>query len=164
MDRTMAVTEVPSPSQIWERVYPCTFGVIAGAVVLIFWPGGYLFAEANHWKLDVLFGAGFEFSAVATSFLFTFYTFVLTAERGFIARMRRSVYFGMLIDYTMNALRLGAIFAIASLLMEVFEPHPAVRWDIPCIAWSLWSFLAVWTLAAFVRTTIIFAAFASADT
>lgn len=154
---------MPSVSQIWERIYPVLIGMIAGGLVLYFWPGGFLFAKSKHWELNKLFAAGFNFSAVATPFLFTFYTFVLTAERGFIARMRHSIYFAMLIEYTMSALKLGTVLAIASVVLDIVGPHPKERWDLATFLWSGWAFIAAWSVAAFIRTAIIFIAFASAD-
>jgi hypothetical protein len=159
----MVATDTPSASLIWERAYPLLCGVVAGGAILFFWPGGYLFAEAKHWELNKLFDTGFDFSAVATSFLFTFYTFVVTAERGFISRMRLSLAFAMLIEYTVIALILGTALAASSLVLAVVGPKPAVNWDVATFLWAGWSFVAAWTLAAFFRTTILFIAFASAD-
>lgn len=159
----VATTELPSLSLIWERSYPLLSGAATGGAILYFWPGGFLFAEAKHWELGKLFDAGFDFAAIATSFLFTFYTFVVTAERGFIYRMRNSIYYTQLIEYTVAALVLGAALGVISLALEVINPKPAVNWDLACFLWAGWSFVAAWTVAAFIRTTRLFIAFASAD-
>ena len=163
MAPVMATTDVLSFSVIRERTYPIFSGLIAAAIIFAVSPSFFAYADGHNWKIAALYEAGFEFAAVATSFLFTFYTFVVTAERGFIAKMRRTIYFQQLIQYTVTALILGTVLAVISIPMMVIEPLPQSRWDFQTCSIAAWAFVAVWTLAAFVRTTRVFIAFAAAD-
>jgi len=159
----MAITDVASFGAIRERIYPLVAGLVAGATCFAGAPTFFCYAQSQNWKIGEIYVAGFEFSAVATSFLFTFYTFVVTADRGFIARMRNSIYFADLITFTVRALILGTVLAIVSVPMMVMEPAPLTRWGFEAAEVTAWVFLAAWTLAAFVRTTRLFIAFAAAD-
>jgi hypothetical protein len=163
MDDAMATTDVTSISVIRERAYPIFCGSTAAGLVFVISPNFFIYAACQKWHISSLYEAGFEFGAVATSFLFTFYTFVVTAERGFIARMKHSIYYELLITYTVTALILGVALAIVSLPMMVIDPAPASRWDWATIGIAFWSFVAAWSVAAFVRTTRLFIAFATAD-
>src|SRR4051812_8247374 len=120
----VAVTDVPSFSVIRERSYPLLCGAGGLAVALTISPDFFAYADDKGWNISDVYLAGFEFAAVATSFLFTFYTFVITAERGFIARMRRSIHYQQLITYTVRALALGVALALLSLPMMVTDPLP----------------------------------------
>jgi hypothetical protein len=163
MASLMATTDVVSFGALRERTYPLFCGVVAAVVVFAVSPHFFTYAADMKWNLGSLYLAGFDFAAVATSFLFTFYTFVVTAERGFIIRMKKSIYYSLLITYTVRALTLGVILALVSLPLMVIGPAPESRWDNATILIAIWAFIAVWTVAAFIRTTRLFIAFATAD-
>ena len=156
----MAQTDVASFDVLRERSYPLILGVVAAVAVFIVSPDFFAYADGHNWKISELYYAGFEFSSIAASFLFTFYTFVVTAERGFIAKMRNSIYYAQLISYTLSAIGAGVLLAIASLPMMVLEPLPQSKWDLPTISIAAWTLVAVWATASFVRAVRIFVEFA----
>lgn len=161
MGQKMSLADVVSFEVIAERGYPFFCGVLAATAIFAVSPDFFCYASAHGWKLEELYLASFDFSSVTTSFLFAFYAFVVTAERGFIAKMKSSIYFAQLITYTVRALILGVVLAVASLPMMVIQPVPQARWDTATIEVAAWVFVVVWTVAAFVRAARLFIAFVS---
>jgi len=159
----MTLADVPSADVAWERFYPVGIGLAAAAATVAASPNFFSFATQEHWHLEVLYLAGFEFASVATSFLFTFFMFVIAADSGFIAKMKSSIYYGRMIGFTARALALGVILALASLPLMVIQPIPISRWSWETAVVAIWVFIAAWTVGAFVRTVRQFIAFATAD-
>lgn len=145
---------------VFEANYPMIFGGIAAAAALAYAPQAISVFTENEWKIDSIYSAVFDVSAITTPFLFTFYSFVATAERGFIGRMRASVYYRMLMQYTVRALLLGGLLTLLSIPVMVIEPKPATLGEASHLLLVIWLGLAVWTLSAFVRAAYIFSVFA----
>ncbi len=143
----------------WELHHPALLGVVALAGVL--WAGPYVFthAEKAKWHLDELYTSVFTLATVFTAFLFTFYTFVITADRGFLGRAKESVYFRRTVHFTFVAIWIGAALCLATIPLLVVQPVPSPK-DPWLFYVASWAGLTVWACASFVRAAYLFAIFA----
>jgi len=143
-----------------EAGYPALIGAVVGVLSLVYAPTAVEQIIARGWDLGNLYSAVFDVSAIVTPFLFTFYSFVVTTDRGFIGRAKGSIYYKTAIRFTVQALVLGGILTIVSIPMMVIEPAPVVRFGWEHFLLAGWAALAVGTLAAFVRAAHLFSIFA----
>lgn len=142
----------------WERHHPLA---LAGVMAASYGVYGYdlmQHAISSGWQVGNLYSSAFDVSSVFTAFLFTFYTFVVTTESGFIGRMKKTDVYGLLKSYSSVALVLGALLIAASIPMMIIEPKP-----VNVSGWhyvvAVWIGLAVWTAAAFLRAARLFVEF-----
>jgi hypothetical protein len=141
-----------------EDHYPHGIGMAAGTAMLIYGPRVIACATASGWQLDQLYGAIFNLSTVFTGFLFTFYTFVVTTDRGFLGKAKHSLYFKRANGFTILAIVAGFILCVLSVPMLVRPPAPTG----PGLAFlSIWVAVAFWALLAFERATRVFIIFVS---
>lgn len=140
--------------------------VAAGAATLVTFAYGPRFFRAaveNGWEYSAAYSAIFDIATIFTAFLFTFYSFILTAEGGFIGRMKKTRSYRQAVRYTLQAILLGALLAALSVPMMVWGPCPTAHSD-PSLAYvSVWAGLAIWGCAAFVRAAYLFSIFAGAQ-
>ena len=143
----------------WEIHHP-TILALATFVAAMWWgPGAYAHAAKEQWHVDQLYTCVFTLSTVITAFLFTFYTFIITGDRGFLSASRNTTYFKQTISYTFKAIVTGALLAGASIPMLVVQPTPKAGepWMFAAAAWAA---LTVWSVSSFVRAAWLFAIFA----
>jgi hypothetical protein len=152
-------TLVDKAARRWEMHHPLAMGALSFVVVL--WRGAEAYAFANHhsWKIDQLYTCVFTLSTVFTAFLFTFYTFVITAERGFLGKARNSIYFKRTVSYTLVAIAVGAALCLATVPLLVVQPSPYAG-DVWLVYIAFWAALTIWAGASFVRAAYLFAIFA----
>lgn len=142
----------------WEIHHPAIMG--GGTLAAVLWRGdlAYAYAEANKWHLDQLYTAVFTVSTVVTAFLFTFYTFIITGERGFLAASRTSIYFKQTVGYTLRAIVVGSLLSAATIPMLVIQPV-ILAGDPWLFFTAVWAALTVWAGASFTRAAYLFAIF-----
>jgi|SRR6185312_2135825 len=143
----------------WEVHHPMVVSALVFVAVLWWGPGGFSYADRKSWHLDQLYTCIFTYSTVITAFLFTFYTFIITGDRGFLSAARESVYFRQTVSYTFRAILLGAVLSLATIPMLVIQPLPKAggAWLIYSATWAA---VAAWATAAFIRAAWLFAIFA----
>ncbi len=125
-------------------------------------PQAYALAERSKWHVDELYTCVFTLATVFTAFLFTFYTFVITAERGFLGRAKGSIYFRRTVHYTFVSIWVGAALCLATVPLLVAQPTPGPK-DPWLFYVASWAGLTVWASASFVRAAYLFAIFAGHD-
>lgn len=143
----------------WEVHHPYVLGGLTFVASLVAGPRAFEYAHDHAWKVDQIYTCVFTLSTVFTAFLFTFYTFVVTAERGFLGRARASTYFKQTVRYTLGAIGVGAALCVATVPLLVVQPTPIVG-DPWLLAFSAWAALTVWASASFVRAAYLFSIFA----
>lgn len=144
----------------WEMYHPAALGGLAAVALILFGPQAYAHADSQHWKVDQLYTCVFTLATVFTAFLFTFYTFVITAERGFLARAKHTSYFKQTVKYTLTAIWVGGLLCIATVPLLVVQPTPKVG-DPWLLFIALWGGLTVWACASFIRAAYLFSIFAT---
>lgn len=143
----------------WEIHNPLLFAVPVFALAMWQGPAAFAYADGHKWHIDQLYTCVFTYSTVITAFLFTFYTFIITGDRGFLAAARSSIYFKHTISYTFRAIIVGAILSFVTIPMLIVQPVPAAG-DVWVVIAALWAALTVWATASFVRAAWLFAIFA----
>lgn len=145
----------------WEANFPAILGAVAALGAVFCAPSVYAYVAAKGGEMGELYSAIFDVSAITTPFLFTVYSFVISTDRGFIGRAKASMYYEMMVRYTITALVLGALLTIGSIPMLIMKPVDLHAVSDPIYFMVVvWYGLAVWTLAAFVRATYLFSLFA----
>lgn len=145
----------------WEAHHPMLLSGAAFGGLLIFGPDLYRYADTHKWKIDQFYTSVFTLATVFTAFLFMFYTFAVTAERGFLSRARASTYFKQMVEYTIRAIVVGALLCVLTVPMLVVQPTPA-KGDPWLVFAAAWLGLTVWSFASFIRAAYLFIIFASA--
>lgn len=143
-----------------EANYPAILAAVSAVGAFVYAPQAIQAIQSHGWKLDSVYSSVFDVSAITTPFLFTFYSFVATTERGFIGRMKASIYYKLMMQYTVRALLLGGFLTLASIPMMIIEPAPTTTGGADHWLLVLWIGLAVWTLSSFARAAYIFSVFA----
>ena len=158
------MTVVAAPYQrvsaLIERWTPFAVGVIS-ALATYRW--GYLFfsaAELNGWDYGVIYSSVFDVTSIFTAFLFAFYSFILTQEIGFVARMRKTISYKMTIRFTLSALYLGGILIVYSIPMMVISPSPPQGTSLAQLLVAIWAGLTFWSMLSFARAAWLFSVFA----
>jgi hypothetical protein len=146
----------------WEAHHPSLLSALAFGGMLWKGPAAYAYAAEHSWKVDQAYTCVFTLATVFTAFLFTFYTFVVTAERGFLARARASTYFKQMVGYTFSAIAVGAILCVVTIPMLVVQPVPSSGDPWLAVA-AVWLGLTVWSGASFIRAAYLFAIFAGSQ-
>lgn len=143
----------------WEDFHPLAFGAITSALLLRFSNEIATLDARWSWNIAGTYGAIFGLAGVYTAFLFTFYSFVATTDRGFIGRLRPTETYRRIIRFTVISLILGASVIVCTLPLILFEPTLGTRWG----AWtlSIWAGITVWSTLAFVRAAYLFVIIAS---
>lgn len=143
----------------FEDLYPHASGLIVGTVCYLNGEPIARFVSQNELKVDEAYTGVFGIATVLTGFLFTFYSFVLTTEHGFIGRARRSYYLRRTAVFTVTALIAGASAALMSMAILVWQPRLA--WTYGGIAFAVWIAVAVWSLLCFERACRLFMIFSN---
>lgn len=143
----------------WEVHHPALLSAVALGAILVAGPKIFALAKEEGWKLDQLYTCVFTISTVFTAFLFTFYTFVVTAERGFLGKAKDSTYFKQTVKYTINAIVVGGIVCVLTVPLLIIQPYPKVL-DGWLIFAAVWAGFTVWATASFIRAAYLFAIFA----
>jgi hypothetical protein len=157
----MAMTSIADrAARRWELHHPALLAAIGFGVMMLFGAKIYAYADCQNWKIDQLYTCVFTISTVFTAFLFTFYTFVVTAERGFLARAKASIYFKQTVKFTLNAIWVGGILCAATVPLLVVQPVPTVG-DPWLVVVALWVAMTIWAGASFVRAAHLFSIFSS---
>src|SRR5689334_19329613 len=97
----------PSPQLLIERWCPLVFGALTIAVTLFYKDCIVAKFNAGDWKLENLYGAIFNWSAIQTGFLFAVYGFVVGKTDGFIAAARGTQFMQRFIGYVKRANLMG---------------------------------------------------------
>lgn len=145
---------------IRERNLPLVVGIIACVCTYLFCHHAFTYLLEREMSYQNIYSAVFDVSAIFTAFLLTFFTFVITTERGFIARSRGTRPYAMLLVFTRRAMALGLVLTIFSIPMMVVEPAPTDQAAPATIAVAIWVGWTTWTSAAFLRAANLFLIFA----
>lgn len=151
---------VERAGMLWEANFPIGLAFLAGVATFAFGPKAFACIIQNSWKVDVVYSSVFDIVSIFTAFLMTFYTLVITTDRGFIGRAKDSRPYRSLLAYTIRALGLGSALILLSVPIMLVEPAPTSHSDPSLYAVAIWCALSVWTAAAFVRAAHLFAIFA----
>ncbi|TNC16424.1 hypothetical protein FF100_04040 [Methylobacterium terricola] len=147
----------------WDRYYPILCGLSSSIAFLALGRQGMQYMVDNQWEIANIYGDAFNFFGVLTAFLFTFYTFVVTADRGFIGKMKGTYPYRCLISYTLRALFLAGLVTVASIFLHVAKPAP-VHFG-PSFYWlAAWVGSVVWAAVSFIRAAHLFSVFANLHT
>lgn len=142
-----------------EASYPMLLGAIGAAASFVYAPDAIAHMIAAKWSVGAVYSSVFNVAAITTPFLFTFYSFVVTTDRGFIGRAKGSVYYAATVRFTVWALIFGAALTLASIPMIVIEPKPSGISEWSNLALAAWVGFAIWTFGAFVRAAFLFSIF-----
>lgn len=145
--------------KIYEDIYPHGAALLVGAACYLNGDALARFVERHQLKVDEAYTGIFGIATVLTGFLFTFYSFVLTTEHGFIGRARTSYYLRRTTIFTVTALVAGAASAIASLTILVWQP--GIASSAGGIAFAVWAAVSVWSLLCFERACRLFMIFST---
>ncbi|MGX1587358.1 hypothetical protein [Brevundimonas diminuta] len=140
-----------------EDTYPHVAGVVTGGLVFAVAPSLHCIVQERGLKIDQAYSGIFGLTTVLTGFLFTFYSFVITTEHGFIGKARSSIYLKQTVSFTITALVAGFVSALASLPMMVWQPELDGR--LAQAAFAIWVGFSVWALFAFERAARLFILF-----
>lgn len=143
--------------KIIEDTYPLVAGMLAGGLALAVVPRIYYIVQEHDLKIDQAYSGVFGLTTVLTGFLFTFYSFVITTDHGFIGKARSSIYLKRTVTFTITALVAGAIAALGSLPMMVWQP--GLDEPLAQVAFAVWAGVATWALLAFERAARLFIIF-----
>lgn len=143
----------------FEDLYPHLTAIAIGAACYLNGQPFAAFVTQHQLKIDQAYTGIFGISTVLTGFLFTFYSFVLTTEHGFIGRARTSYFLRRTTVFTVTALVAGATAALASMILLVWQPRLA--WTVGGIAFAFWAAIAVWSLLCFERACRLFMIFST---
>lgn len=143
--------------KFFEDTYPHAAGVAASVLALTFADEVGPITKAYVLKMDQAYSGVFGLATVLTGFLFTFYSFVITTDHGFIGKARTSIYMKRTSRFTVTALLSGATAALVSLPMMVWQPN--LFWTPGLIAFAVWAGVSVWSLLAFERAARLFILF-----
>lgn len=121
------------------------------------WPLAQI-AVDRHWKLPELYAAVFNIAGIYTAFLFTFYSFIATTDRGFIGRSKDTRYYRQTVTFTISALVVGGTLCVTTLPLLVVEPDLASH--VGRVVVAAWVGLTIWATAEFVRSAYLFTIFA----
>lgn len=144
----------------WERHHPAIFG---GVGLLAYGTVGPQLMSAMvgaGYDAPQMYSATFDIASVFTAFLFTYYSFVVTAGSGFITRMRKTKAYALLKEYTLSALCLGVVLVVVSVPLTVIKPKPMDIANVQHFLVTVWAGVTCWSISAFVRATRFFVAFA----
>lgn len=148
-------------SKMWENGHPLFLGAVCGLALWVFgWPLVDV-STSSAWNLPALYSAIFSISGIYTAFLFTFYSFIATTDRGFIGKAKDSIYYKRTISFTVSALVLGGILTVLSIPMLLVEPD--LQTEAGRVAIVLWVGLTIWASTAFVRAAYLFVIFATSQ-
>lgn len=140
-----------------EDTYPALAGLLWGGVVFFFSNSIVDLIKDHNLKMDQAYSGIFGIATVLTGFLFTFYSFVITTDHGFIGKARSSIYLKKTVNFTIDALRVGSLAALCSLPMMVWQPTlSSVNQK---LAFAFWVALSVWSLLSFERAARLFILF-----
>ena len=144
----------------WERIYPTASGFTAVVAAFAYGPKMIGMFDGHNWSIENLYLAILTVATVASGFTFTTYTFLLTAESGFIGRAKRSIYYRNMLAYVLRATILGGVVTVATVPLFIARLAPTEIWSQGNLLLSLWCGLTVGTAAAFYRAAYLFAIFA----
>lgn len=144
-------------NKLVEDVYPHAVGLASAGVAI--WLGGCIARAvlAHGLKLDQAYSGVFGLSSVLAGFLFTFYSFVLTTDRGFLGKARSSIYLRRTSTFTVTALIAGTLAALASLPMMTWQPP--LTSTMAQTAFGIWLGTSIWAILAFERAARLFIIF-----
>jgi hypothetical protein len=145
-----------------EAWYPHVWGAVAAALALHWTPRIATLQSASVVHLDEAYTALFGLATVFTGFLFTFYSFVSTAESGFLGKARSSIYMKRANRFTVTAIIAGSMLSIFCVPLLVFQP--SVGTFPGNLAFAIWAGLSAWALLAFERAARLFILFVSRRT
>lgn len=143
-----------------EEYYPFALGVVGGAACIIWGAQAFTAMLRQGWDVGVIYSATFDLMTIFTAFLFTFFSFFVTTDRGFIGRAKGTLPYRQTVKYTLKTLALGALLIALSIPMMVIKPAPTDL-GFALVLVSFWLALAIWTAASFFRAAHIFSIFAS---
>lgn len=142
-----------------EDSYPHAAGIAAGLACYLNSAPIARFVAAHQLNIDEAYTGIFGISTVLTGFLFTFYSFVLTAEHGFIGKARTSYYLRRTMVFTVTALIAGAVATLVSMSILVWQP--VIATTVGGIIFAVWAAVAIWSLLCFERATRLFLIFSA---
>lgn len=142
----------------FEDLYPHLIGAGVGLLSLTLSDDIASSIKAYSLKIDQAYSGVFGLVTVLTGFLFTFFTFIVTTDHGFIGKARSSIYLRRANAFTITALISGATAALCSLAMMVWQPN--LSWLPGLIAFAVWVGVSVWSVLAFERAARLFIVFA----
>lgn len=142
-----------------EGWYPHVWGAVAAALALSWAPRIAVLDATSVVHLDEAYTALFGLSTVFTGFLFTFYSFVSTADSGFLGKAKSSIYMKRANRFTVTAIIAGSMLSLYCVPLLVFQPSVAA---FPGgVMFAIWAGLSVWALLAFERAARLFIVFVS---
>ena len=142
----------------WELHHPAILSTATFAVALWKGPRSYALVDTSKLHIDQLYTCMFTYATVITAFLLTFYTFIITGDRGFLPAARESLYFKRTISYTLRAIIFGALLSVVTVPLLIVQPVPKAgeTWMIYAAAWFG---LTTWATASFIRSSWLFVVF-----
>jgi hypothetical protein len=144
-------------SRIIERWHPTLGGLTIGAVFLFYGREFYVFAHDYDLNLDNLYPNLLSFASITTGFLATFYTTLFSSAGGFVARIKRSIYFIRFIGYMKYAIISGLLFSLLTLFVVVVLPDLSKhQTHLPRILTAVWYGLGTTVLLSFYRVVRLF--------
>ncbi|NWE51574.1 hypothetical protein [Brevundimonas sp. P7753] len=144
-------------NKLFEGAYPHCAGFVAAGLAI--WQGSEIAqaVAAHSLKLDQAYSGVFGLASVLTGFLFTFYSFVLTTDRGFLGKARSSIYLRRTSSFTVTALVAGTVAALVSLPMMIWQP--VLTSTMARTAFGIWFGTSIWAILAFERAARLFIIF-----
>lgn len=146
-----------------QNIGPVLIGLLLAALAAGLGPKFFSTAMEDQWKIETLYSAVFDMSAMAAAFLFAFYTFAKTSDSEFIKDVRATPAFREFMDYLVSAVFVTAAVAVMTVPMMILTPTPKVYFTVSYFAVVVWAFLVGIAGGATWRSTRQFMALTAAD-
>lgn len=142
---------------------PIIVGLLLAALAGALGPKFFAAALQDQWKIETLYSAVFDMSAMAAAFLFAFYTFAKTSDSQFVKDVRTTPTFSEFMDFLATAVFVTAAVAVVTVPMMILTPSPRVYFSVSYFAVVVWSFLVGIAAGSTWRSTRQFMALTTAD-
>lgn len=141
--------------RLWENFHPAIIGTASTLLCLTKGKEITTFLEDNGAKFDQLYSSVFNVASIFTAFLFTFYTFIATADRGFLSAAKKTSYYKRSVKFTVEALIWGSLLCLATIPMLMMQPKPSQH-TAHLVFFSIWFGISAVSISQFVRATNLF--------
>lgn len=145
---------MPWLSAIWERWLPWAGMIVTGPLV-DFWGGTVQqYCDKHDWKLNEIYGAVFNFSAIELGGLIALYA-LLVSDTPTTKRLRRTRSFQKYVSYVRFGINIAFIVALSSIPALVTNPRLGA-WDgVSTLCSAAWYAISVGMLLALYRVVVI---------
>lgn len=144
-----------------EKYAPSVAFVCAACVLFVFSDDVSDKFRSGGWRIDALYSAIFNWSAIQSGFVFGMYGFVVSKRDGFSAIISKSGIFQEFLTYIRRAYIFGFSLTFSSLPLMVIEPSVDPNETASYFLISAWFCLFIWTFLAFLRVAFIFGVIAA---